>query len=491
MEIKFSEYSESLFYETESRNLDRKTIELTGISGSHLMGFAALSIYQKYEKKFTQYDTIQILCGSGNNGGDGLALAFFLIQAGKSPQVYLKEGKLSEESLYYKGLFLKTGGTIFSLETYSPTESGEKILIVDALLGTGFQPPLKNPYDTVVSTIQKQKSRNPERIFILSIDTVSGFTEESKLPFEPNALAEIGMKKWRNRFLTETVSKTFHKIGFPIGKNPQENRDLNTGKILWKQIPKTVLKKCLKRENDSHKYKNGAALLIGGSEGMSGAVISSLLAFHQLGGGISLLLTPSEKTVRSVLKRDPSLMIDQLGETSKILARPFVKKASVILIGPGLKTEECPVVDLPEEKNAILDAGAILAYKNHVLHDRVLFTPHTGELEVLLETKIHSVEQGISLCIKYSQKHRVNILWKRHSSFLIDPQGSIFLWNKPEPKLAVMGTGDLLAGILAFFLSRGFAIPEAVQLSHSLLTRAARKIDGFSTATKIRKRLIL
>ncbi|MBM9576042.1 bifunctional ADP-dependent NAD(P)H-hydrate dehydratase/NAD(P)H-hydrate epimerase [Leptospira sp. 201903070] len=489
MEIRFSEYSEPLFDDKESRDLDRKTILKTGISGSHLMGFAALSIYQNYRKKILRSDSVFILCGNGNNGGDGLALAFFLIQEGKESKVFLKEGSLSEESAYYKNLLLRAGGTILNLESDPLFFEGENICIIDALLGTGFQPPIRDPYGEVLEKIQKQKRKSPKRTFILSIDVISGFSENLPVPFEVDALAEIGMKKWRNRFLPNEIKKTFHRIGFPIGKKDDPNPE-SFGKILWKIIPDSYLKECLKRKEDSHKYKNGSLLLIGGSQGMAGAALSSLFAFHELGGGISLLLSPSEKTVRSVLKKDPSLMIDRIEDSSTVLSKPFVKIASVFLLGPGLRTDECPILDLPKDKFCVLDAGALEVYKEKILHEKVLMTPHTGELETLLNQKIKTVSEGISLAKDYAKSFRVHILWKRHSSFLIDPKGNLFVWEKTEPKLAVMGTGDLLAGILAFFLSRGFSIPNSTQLSFSLLTNAAKRSKGFPTASEIRKRLL-
>ncbi|UML81839.1 bifunctional ADP-dependent NAD(P)H-hydrate dehydratase/NAD(P)H-hydrate epimerase [Leptospira kirschneri] len=582
MEIMFFEYSESLFDDKESRDLDRNTIFSSGISGSHFMGFAALSVYQKFRKKILSFDRIQVLCGNGNNGGDGLALSFFLIQESIKPTVYLKDGSLSEESKFYKDAFLNSGGTILPLEDFQISSGNESLFLVDALLGTGFHFPLKSPFDLVISNIQKSKQNNPKNVFILSIDSVSGFQVDLPLPFEADALSEIGFKKWKNRFLPGKVRKTFHRIGFPIGKNfylqrenhsfqftilpvnpslksiqtetlysqvpknetfsesqknivnpteisfkpsqyeklkvetpkndvnnlgseiqktesitsssdpiPNETlKPIQTGKILWNPIPFKILKKSLKRNENSHKYKNGSLVVVGGSKGMSGAALSSLLAFHMLGGGISLLLTPSVKTVKEILKKDPSLMVDSIPDNDKILSHSFVHKTSVFLLGPGLKSDECPKFVLPEEKFCVLDAGAIQAFANVVLHDKVLMTPHTGELEILLNSKIKSIDQGISLAKEYIRNYNVNILWKRHSSFLIDVNGIVYLWEKSEPKLAVMGTGDLLAGILAFYFSRGFGLRDAVHLSFSLLTRAAQKSKGFPTASEIRKLLI-
>lgn len=487
MEIKFSEYSESLFYDSESRDLDGKTIRTFGISGSHLMGFAALSVYRSYRKKILAFDKIHILCGNGNNGGDGLALAFFLAQEGKLPEVYLKSGRQSSDSEYYKNLFLKTGGGIFPLETYSPEIKTETVFVVDALLGTGFRPPLENEYAKTAEKISALCLQNGKNVFVLSLDTISGFTEDAPPPIPADALAEIGMKKWRNVFVPETVKTSFHRIGFPIGPDADPKRGKTPDQFLWKRIPRRTLERTTARKTDSHKYENGSLMLVGGSEGMSGAVISSLLAFHSLGGGISQLLTPSERTVVQVLKKDPSLMVGPIPSEAEILSLPFAKKVSTFLLGPGLKTEECPILEFPTDKNVILDAGAVSAYKGIKLHDRALFTPHTGELETLVNSKITSVEAGISLCREYVRAFGANILWKRHSSFLICSDGKVHVWNRPEPKLAVMGTGDLLAGIVAFYFSRKFTVPQAVQLSYSLLNEAVRKKKGFPTASAIRK----
>ncbi|EMN50924.1 YjeF family N-terminal domain protein [Leptospira interrogans str. L1207] len=395
MEIKFFEYSDSLFNDQESRDLDRNTISSSGISGSHFMGFATLSVYQKFRKQILSFDRIEILCGNGNNGGDGLALSFFLIQEGIKPTVYLKDGSLSEESKFYKDAFLNSGGIILPLEKFQFFSGNESLFLIDALLGTGFRFPLKSPFDLVISKIQKSKQNNSKNVFILSIDSVSGFQVDFPLPFEVDALSEIGIKKWKNRFLPKKVHKTFHRIGFPIGKNfyfqhkdssfqstildpvnpnfqstqietpnlqvpknktssenqkytlnppeisfkpsqyeklkvgtpvhnleseiqktepqtssfdPISNKTFNsiqTGKILWNPIPFKILKKSLKRNEDSHKYKNGSLVVVGGSKGMSGAAFSSLLAFHELGGGISLILTPSVKTIKEILKKIP------------------------------------------------------------------------------------------------------------------------------------------------------------------------------------------
>ncbi|TGK31066.1 bifunctional ADP-dependent NAD(P)H-hydrate dehydratase/NAD(P)H-hydrate epimerase [Leptospira gomenensis] len=487
MEIKFSEYSESLFYDSESRDLDGKTIETFGISGSHLMGFAALSIYRSYRKKILSYDRIQILCGSGNNGGDGLALAFFLAQEGKLPEVYLKTGRQSADSEYYKNLFLKAGGEISPLETYSSDVRKGTVFLVDALLGTGFRPPLEEDYSKAANEINSLCSLHGKNVFVLSLDTITGFAEKSSPPIPANALAEIGTRKWRNVFVPGTVKTSFHRIGFPIGGSTAAIIGKPADKFLWKRIPRRILQHTTIRKRDSHKYENGSLLLVGGSEGMSGAAVSSLLAFHSLGGGISQLLTPSENTVVQVLKKDPSLMVGPIPPNTDLLSLPFPRKVSTVLLGPGLKTEECPILNLSPDKHTILDAGAIPAYKEIRLNDRTLFTPHTGELEILVNSKITSVENGLSLCKEYVRTFGGNILWKRHSSFLICSDEKIYVWNRPEPKLAVMGTGDLLAGILAFYLSRKFTVPQAVQLSYSLLNEAAGKTKDFPTASSIRK----
>lgn len=174
---------------------------------------------------------------------------------------------------------------------------------------------------------------------------------------------------------------------------------------------------------------------------MSGAAISSLLTFHELGGGISLLLTPSEKTVRGVLKKDPSLMVNTIPESADIMNIPFVRKTSVLLLGPGLKTEECPILSLPKDKFCILDAGAIQAYRNIPLHDGILMTPHTGELENLLNTKIKSIGQGISLAKEYSKNLQYISLVEKTFLFFNRPERIRFSLGETGTEISRDGYG--------------------------------------------------
>ncbi len=471
-----------LFSDSESRELDRITIQERGLSGVLLMGFAALSVFKTWENRFRQSSKTILLCGSGNNGGDGLALAQFLKAERIPVEIYHKTGNFSEETKYYKNLTESLGIHTKPLSDFnhSMVQSGD--LIVDALLGTGFRGSLEGEISKAVSEISKVKEKFGDYCFVLSIDSVSGYIPETKPPFPADALAEIGSPKLANLFYPlEEEQKSFHPIGFLREEFP-------TSQKAFLKAPKEELSIRSEREKDSHKYKNGSAIFVGGSEGMSGAILSSALAFHELGGGISQILTPSSSTLTKVLKKDPSFMVADLKNVKDPFQGGFGKKAKVIAIGPGLSKSDLPKFQFPKDIKIILDAGALSAY-SETLSPNTILTPHLGEWSSIIGNSYPDLYSALDDAKIWAKEKQCYLLLKGSVSVLFSPEGFSYFWEYREPKLAVMGTGDLLVGILAFYLSRGEEMTEAVRLSQSTLLYCARSCKGYPTAGRMRKKI--
>lgn len=474
---------ESLFTDEESRELDRLSVSERGTASRLLMGFAAVSIFQTWKSKFEKAGSALLLCGSGNNGGDGFALAHFLSAEGIPCRVYYKNGNLSEETSFYKELCSGSGAKLFPLEEFRAETWNRKEVVVDALLGTGFRPPLSEEIARIVEEIRKLKSDASSECFVLSIDAVSGFYPGSPEPFPSDALAEIGVPKLTNLFLGDPArEKTFHPIGFLRKEFPTKQKVLV-------RASKKELRKRTERKKDSHKYSNGSAVFLGGSEGMAGAILSSVLTFHETGGGISLIRTPSSVTLQKVLKKDSSLMVKSFSAQENPFLGGFAGKAKVFALGPGLSLEDCPTHPLPEKIPVILDAGAILPYSGTKLGPNVLFTPHLGEWSKVVGRVCSHVLEGQKEAAQWARERNCHVLLKSDVSVLCTPEGDSYFWPHRDERLAVMGTGDLLVGMLAFFLSRGHDIPEAVRLSLSLFASAAEVSEGHPTAGRIRKNI--
>ncbi|PJZ24227.1 bifunctional ADP-dependent (S)-NAD(P)H-hydrate dehydratase/NAD(P)H-hydrate epimerase [Leptospira hartskeerlii] len=472
-----------LFNEEEAKLLDEQTIRERKISGTLLMGFAAISIFQTWEEVFRSAKKITILCGSGNNGGDGYALAQFLKAEGLPVEIYSKEGNFSEETKYYKNLTEQLKIPNFPLEKFKENHINSREVLVDSLLGTGFKGPLSGEISKAVAEIRSAKERLKDSLLILSIDAVSGYSPDEKIPFAADILADIGSPKIKNVFYPLSKDrKSFHPIGFL-------RQQFQTSKYLLARVNKEELASKLSREKDSHKYKNGSAVFIGGSEGMSGAILSSALAFQELGGGISQILTPSANTLTKVLKKDPSFMVSALESSKKISDYPFLKKASVVCVGPGLASSDLPQFSFSKETILIFDAGALKYLDEKHLGPRTILTPHLGEWSFITGKKYQSQYSALEDANIWAKEKGTYLLLKGPVSILFTPEGNSYFWEFQEPKLAVMGTGDLLVGILTFFLSKGEDIVESVRLSQSVLLYCAELCKGYPTAGRIRKKI--
>ncbi|GBF38677.1 bifunctional ADP-dependent NAD(P)H-hydrate dehydratase/NAD(P)H-hydrate epimerase [Leptospira johnsonii] len=474
---------QALFSEEEAKILDEQTIRDRNISGTLLMGFAAISIFQTWEKVFRSANKIIILCGSGNNGGDGYALAQFLMAEGLEVEIYSKEGNFSQETKYYKNITEELRIPNFPLEKFKSNLVNPGEVLVDSLLGTGFKGSLTGEISQAVSEIRSAKERLKDSLLVLSIDAVSGYSPDEKIPFAADILAEIGSPKTKNVFYPlPKEKKSFHPIGFL-------RQEFKTSKYLLPRADREELVSKLSREKDSHKYKNGSAVFIGGSEGMSGAILSSALAFQELGGGISQILTPSANTLTKVLKKDPSFMVSGLETSKKLSDYPFLKKANVICVGPGLASSDLPQYSFSKEAYLVFDAGAFKYLDEKNLGPRTILTPHLGEWSSIAGKKYQSQYSAFEDAKVWAKEKGTYLLLKGPVSILFSPDGNSYIWEFQEPKLAVMGTGDLLVGVLTFFLSRGEDMIESVRLSQSILLHCAELCKGYPTAARIRKKI--
>ncbi|PKA16897.1 bifunctional ADP-dependent NAD(P)H-hydrate dehydratase/NAD(P)H-hydrate epimerase [Leptospira haakeii] len=472
-----------LFSEEEAKLLDEQTIRERKISGTLLMGFAALSIFKTWEGVFRAAEKIIILCGSGNNGGDGYALAQFLRAEGLKVEIYSKQGNFSEETKYYKNLTEELKIPNFPLEKFKSDLVNPGEVLVDSLLGTGFKGPLSGEISDIIAKIQAAKERLKDSLLVLSIDAVSGYSPDEKIPFAADILAEIGSPKIKNVFYPlSKEKKSFHPIGFV-------RQEFQTSKYLLPRASREELVSKLARAKDSHKYKNGSAVFVGGSEGMSGAILSSALAFQELGGGISQILTPSATTLTKILKKDPSFMVSGLETSKKPTDYPFLKKASVVCVGPGLASSDFPHFSFSKETTLVFDAGALKYLDEKHLGPHTILTPHLGEWSVISGKKYPSVYSALEDASVWAKEKNCYLLLKGPVSILFSPKGISYFWEFQEPKLAVMGTGDLLVGILTFFLSRGEDMIESVRLSQSLMLYCAELCKGYPTASRIRKKV--
>ncbi len=488
MEINFNIDSNEILTDFHgSKQLDLYTIQEMQIEGKVLMGMAATSIFERYKGK-CKGKKILLFCGSGNNGGDGFAIAHLFFNHGEDVTIFYKSGNHTMEYQFYKELCVKSEIPMYPFEEFRNKKHlylQMKTIVIDCILGIGFKTPIQSEIQKIFLEINEFKS-NCIRCKILSVDTISGYEIGKDLPLHTDWLAEVGVKKMENQFASISIKKiTFHPIGFPVSKFFPKRSDL----IRYYNLPKisiSKIRKFLHRKKDSHKFTNGVCGFIGGSDSMNGAILLSLSAFHVLGGGYSKLFT-SSATKNLALQMNPSFLAVDFSVLSS--EDPFWKKTNAIVMGPGLKVE-----DLPKDieflwkldKWIVLDAGGLELAKTHKLNEKVLLTPHRGEFLRFLSNTPNTESEVIEELKKLSKNWNTNILLKGPISILATPQET-YIFNSPNSNLSTMGTGDLLSGMIGFFLAKTNQLVLALTLALNVLHMTKEKNDLRLTAYEILK----
>jgi ADP-dependent NAD(P)H-hydrate dehydratase / NAD(P)H-hydrate epimerase len=478
------DYKSILLTEEKSKALDNFAISSLNTSGEVLMALAAQSIFSTYKNSFKDYKII-VLSGNGNNGGDGLVLSYLFYQSGFKTEVFLKDGNSSKETNFHKEIAVRSGIEIQSLSKILElllNKPSEKILIIDAILGTGFKGILPYELQNIVSTISNLYTSN-KNIRILNIDTPSGFTGLNDRECMPiDILCEIGIKKIKNQFAIPLCNEySFHEIGFPIAEFLKGNA--TTYKTLLD--PSLLeIQKSMERDKNSNKYSNGAASFVGGSKGMTGAILLSQKIFHKLGGGISCIYSPSKNLIKKVLQKNPSILIKSIKD--KITKDSFYLKSKAIVIGPGLSPNfELKESLLTENSFFILDAGIFIKAKNWDLNRNVLLTPHDGELKKISGKNFDTLENKLDFIREFCISKNTNLLLKGYVNVLGTHDGLLYFRPSANPKLATMGTGDILTGVLAYYLIKFQNIVKAVQYSLCFLDQSANMKEKHPNALEI------
>ncbi len=482
-----------LFTNSESRALDRYAHDVLGYPQTTLMGMAALSVFHANEDLWSTAEEIWMIVGTGGNGGDGYALANILHEEGHIVRIFKMDDPKREDSQFYASLCNRAGIEINFISALAEVElevEPGSILLVDAILGTGFQGILTEDLLEIIEWI------NESSLFFykLSLDSATGF--QAGLPeshsIEADSIEELGTRKWENIGFTideQIVPRYYESIGFPI--RTLESSEVFSQRYYWEKADIDSILPFFKRKATSHKYTNGAALFYGGSLGMQGAILLSSSIFQHLGGGITKVYTPEESTRDLLLQDDPSRMVT-VGDGSGLEMDPFYKKAKAIVVGPGLtkSPDFLNSLTMDEDQTLVIDAGAIpdlgAVFPNS---GSILLTPHAGEFERLTGVKCNSIQSAYQVALPFCTKHNVNILFKSFVSLLVTNDGLCFVWESPNAMLATMGTGDLLTGIIARFLSIGHDIPNSVYFALSFLDSVREMPETYPTAGDMLKYL--
>jgi ADP-dependent NAD(P)H-hydrate dehydratase / NAD(P)H-hydrate epimerase len=482
----------------EMRAIDRATSERFGVPSLTLMENAGAAVAEDVLVHCSAAQKIVVFCGKGNNGGDGFVVARRLHQAGKTVQVILlaDPAELRGDAAVMYGK-LPIAATV--------VRSGEELksdrirlalpadLYVDAILGTGFKPPVSGFYADAIAVM------NAGQAPVIAVDIPSGADADAMSP-------QRGLVARADSVVTFTAPRPAHVFASltdgptyvaGIG-SPDEAivSSLQLNVITARDIAALIAP----RPAESNKGNYGHVLVIGGSLGKAGSVAMAGISALRAGAGLATVATP-KSALATVAGFHPEVMTEALPETrdGSISAGAvrrldtLAKGKSVLAIGPGIsRVPETSELVRGLVANAsipiVLDADGLNAFEGQVDElngqGRVLvITPHPGEMARLAGCSIADVQKDrLGMARRFAREHELIVVLKGHRTLVVQPDGEAWVNTTGNPGMSTGGTGDILTGMVAAMIAQNpkdvlLAVCAAVHL-HGLAGDVMRESVG-------------
>lgn len=466
-----------LYSAAQTREIDRTIIEDHHISGSELMSRAAAAALDILIKTWPQTKHITVVCGAGNNGGDGYDLAHLAINQGFHVEL-IELGnpeKMSAEAANARQGFLSTGRQPQRFNNHI----ADTDIIVDAIFGTGLDRQVSGDYAKAIAAINaKTKSH------ILSIDIASGLNADSGKIMGVAVKADV------------TVSFLGLNRGLFTGDGPTVSgciyfSDLDAPDGVYEAVPTTTRlaqfqhyqSLLIPRSRSAHKGNFGHLLVVGGNQGMSGAARICAEAGARTGAGLISIATHPEHANWLNIDR-PELMVKAIVSADDLIAS--LEKASVISFGPGLGqnawAETIFNTLINTDKPMVIDADALnLLSQRPINKPNWILTPHPGEAARLLGISSSDIETDRFKAVKQIQQKYGGIVVLKGAGTLICDGKTTLVSTAGNPGMASGGMGDALTGIIGGLLAQKLSLFDAASLGvilHGMAADRAAKENG-------------
>jgi hydroxyethylthiazole kinase-like uncharacterized protein yjeF len=502
---------------------DRRTAEGFGVPLAELMENAGTVVARFCLRQYPALERVVVLCGKGNNGGDGLVAARVLAGAGVSVDVVLlglaaevkgeaagalgrlpakvrlhevvDEAALAEVGAELLGVGADAEESIPTIASAGPRRSwgtpvGSAELILDAVVGTGFVPPLRGLAAAVREVVAKADAP------VVAVDVPSGWDadsmeQEADGAYRADAVVTFTRPKMAHVFGSLTGSAFGPVVVAGIGS--PDGAVVSQSGLTWAGTSKAIAERL--RDVNSNKGKFGHVLVVGGSYGTAGAPAMASLAAMRAGAGLVTAAVP-RSIVSDVGRVAPELMVAplkegtgnreqgtagglSLGMLEKPALEDLLRRITVVGIGPGLGQEgttpefvrglvaDCklPMVVDADALNAFAGRATELSGEGRVL----VLTPHPGEMARLAGMTIKEVEADrVGLARRFAMEHKVTLVLKGWRTLVAHPDGRIAVNTSGNPAMAKGGSGDILTGIVAAMLAQYVASGDGEDVARAV-----------------------
>lgn len=472
----------------EMREVDRLTNERFHIPSLTLMENAGTGVADFACRRFADLAKrrVIVLCGKGNNGGDGLVAARVLHDRGVSPRVILcgAPEEMRGDAATNLERYRSAGRELRLARNPSEWEAQRDSLakahvILDALLGTGLRGPVEGFLAQVIEYVNGIVKNDESRAYVIAVDIPSGISSDTGEVLGTAISAQA------------TVTFTAPKIGqikapgadhagqlivVNIGSPPELIEECSVSTLRWLE-PSEFTRLRFRRPyaTNTNKGSYGHALIVAGSRGKTGAATMAGWAALRSGAGLVTVGTP-ETEVATVGARVPEMMVAPVAATAAgTIARSALssgqleelqKGKTVLAMGPGLTTnpETVEVVHNILRDTAlpmVLDADGLNAFagrgdtlKQHAAKSMVV-TPHPGEMARLVGCAVPEVQRDrIGVAKHAASNWNSHVVLKGHETVIASPSGTVWINSTGNPGMSTAGTGDVLTGMLAGFAAQ-------------------------------------
>jgi len=484
----------------QMREADRRTIQEIGLASLVLMENAGRQVVAAVESFYPDLADrrVAIVCGKGNNGGDGFVVARTLQQRGVDVSVFVigKVNEVKGDARINLEILGRIGQTVVEVadETAWELHGAEIIahdLIIDAMFGTGLSTPLTGFYETVVADL------NEGGVPIVSIDMPSGMSADScdliGDAIDATVTVTLGAPKLP-LVLPPAEAKSGEVVIADIGI-PADVFDQLEGPHLELLTREQMRSLIPARAADAHKGDFGRVVVVAGSVGKAGAAVLCARGAMRSGAGLVTVASP-RSCQPTIAAHGVEYMTEGLDETPDgtihfaAVSTVLGIDADVIVAGPGLGRGEGVTTFVRElldkyDGPLVLDADALNAFADEpsLLVGRegrdVIITPHPGEMARLIGCSVEDLQADrIGMASDFAKRHQVYVVLKGHRTLVVTPNEKVFVNPTGCAGMATGGTGDVLAGMLAAWLAQLLDAEAACRLAVYLHGSAGELADA-------------
>jgi NAD(P)H-hydrate epimerase len=460
-----SDSATALYTAEQVRALDAHAIGALGVPGIELMRRAATAALVELRRRWPQARRITVLCGPGNNGGDGFLLGTLALAQDLQVEAVALTAASHGDAAQARQSFVDAGGMVRVADNDTALPGAD--VYVDALFGTGLARALSGTAARLVEAV------NAAQMPILALDIPSGLSADTGACLGPtvHATATVAFVAWKRGLFTHLANdwggaRSLDTLQLPATLHATQAADARL--LRASALPP--------RPQASNKGDYGHVLVVGGELGLGGAVHLAGEAALRVGAGLVSVATRAAQ-VGALNAARAELMAHAVEDLDAL--QPLLARASVLALGPGLGQGDWGRAMwravLATDAPLVLDADGLNLLAKHPqrLYRPAVLTPHPGEAARLLDTDIAGVQADRFAAARVlAAQHAAVVVLKGGGSLIADADGRLAVCPWGNPGMASGGMGDVLTGVIAGLLAQGLAPWDAACLGVGLHARA-------------------